>query len=131
MATKAPDYSSIALKLLEKTQAGKIAWEPGEKPFGTIKYLDRDEEDFRTGLAEGFGFNIARSTYRGDTTYTLSMKDNQGLTVFTLSLTDDPETIANQPQLYQTLDELYDAARRKAFKVDEKVERVSEILEKI
>jgi len=129
MATNAPDYSSIALKLLEKTKAGKVEWQPTSTHFGEIVY--EGSEFFRAELTEGFRFEIGRTRSTGDTTYSLTMRDEQGTDVFTLSLTDDPDTMFNQRRLYEGLAELYEVARRKALKVDQKVERVSEILERI
>jgi hypothetical protein len=118
MATKAADYSSIVSKLLEKTKASKVEW----KEWGTA---------FQADLGEGFSFDIHQSVSRSDTTYTLVMRDSQSHVIFDLNLTDDPEIITHRLQLYETLSELYDLARRRALKIDEKVERVSEILEKI
>jgi len=128
MATNAPDYSSIAFKLLEKTKAGKVEWEQSSR-FGEVVY--EGSELFRAELTEGFRFEVGRTRSSGDTTYSLTMRDEQGTDVFTLSLTDDPDTMFNQRRLYEGLAELYEVARRKALKVDQKVERVSEILERI
>lgn len=130
MATNAPDYGSIAFKLLEKTKAGKVEWEQSTSThFGEILY--EGSEFFRAELTEGFRFEVGRTGARGDKTYSLTMRDEQGTDVFTLSLTDDPDTMFSQRPLYEGLAELYEVARRKALKVDQKVERVSEILERI
>jgi len=120
MASKTPDYAAIAFKLLEKTNDAKVQWEDNA-PFG----------DFVTALDEGFSFSIRKDTSRGDTTYSLLMKDKEGNVIFNLRLTDDPETMISRQSLYEALGDLYDIARRRALRVDEKVERVSEILEKI
>jgi hypothetical protein len=121
MATKGPDYSSIVLKLLEKSIAGKVEW----KQLGA-------GSNFLANLDEGFSFEIQQSFSKIDTTYTLVMRDSESRVVFDLSLTDDPETMISDRQLlYEALGNLYDLARRKALNVDEKVERVSEILERI
>jgi hypothetical protein len=133
MATNTTDYASVALKLLEKTKAGKVGWEQSSS-FGSVNFGDpvyEGSELFRADLTEGFKFEVSRTKSRGDTTYSLTMRDDNGTDVFTLSLTDDPEIMFNQKPLYEALGDLFDAARRRALKVDQKVERVSEILERI
>jgi hypothetical protein len=120
MSTKAPDYSPIIFKLLEKSESGKVGWE-----------VNTPYDNFRAELEEGFVFSVDRETDQGDTTYTVRMRDGDRRTIFDLSLTDDPETMINRRPLYKALETLYDLARRKALNVDQKVERVSEILERI
>jgi hypothetical protein len=121
MPAKLSEHSSIVLKLLDKTKAGKVEWQENLAPDG----------GFQTVLAEGFSFLVNAERAVGDTTYYLSMRDNEGHVILYLRLTDDPETIMTQEELYEALADLYERARRKALKVDEKVERVSEILERI
>jgi hypothetical protein len=119
MATKAMDYSPIVLKLLEKTDSGRVEWR--ESP----------PQGFRTDLYEGFYFLIDKLSSRGDTTYTLTTKDSENNVIFSFSLIDDPDTMINRESLYDALSNIYELARRKALKLDEKVERVSEVLERI
>jgi hypothetical protein len=122
MPAKVSEHSLIVRKLLEKTTAGKVEWQE------TLAYPYRG---FQTELAEGFSFIVNSESSEGDTTYSLSMKDSQGHIIFDLRLTDDPETMMSNEELYEVMAHLYDLARRKALKVDEKVERVAEILERI
>jgi hypothetical protein len=129
MPTENVDYNSIATKLLEKTKAGKIEWRERVDAFGEIAY--DQPGNFLADLGEEFSFEVSSTTSRGDTSFSLSMIDAQGHRLFTLTLTDDPDTMINKPRLYGTLEEIYDRARRKALHVDEKIGRVSEILESI
>ncbi|MGA7696867.1 MAG: hypothetical protein WCA76_17705 [Candidatus Sulfotelmatobacter sp.] len=131
MPTDSVDYNSIATKLLEKTKAGKIEWKERGQGFGEALYEQPVEVGFVADLGEGFSFEVSSVTSRGDTSYSLSMSDDQGHRIFTLALADDPDTMINRPLLYETLTDLYDIARRKALKVDEKIGRVSAILERI
>ncbi len=132
MTAKTLDYNSVATKLLEKTKAGKIEWKERTR-FGEVveNYDQTVDASFLADLGEGFSFEVSSMTSRGDTSYSLRMSDDQGHRIFTLTLTDDPDTMINQQRLFETLSELYDIARRKALRVDEKIGRVSEILERI
>lgn len=132
MPNEASDYSSLILKLLEKTRNGKVDWKEAEEDFGAmVNLVTGSQGSFRAHLEQGFTFHVDKVFSRGDTTYKLRMSDAQGRTVFEVSFTDDPDTMIRNRAKYETIGEIYDLARRKALKVDEKIERVSEILERI
>lgn len=115
---EAAEFEGVVYKLLDKAREDKLDWEeygPG----------------FAADLPGGYKFVASRETSQGDTTYELLMRDDRGRMISSLSLTDDPDTLMFRERLYKALAEIYELARRKALHVNEKLEKVTDILDKI
>ncbi len=113
------EYQQIIAKLLEKTKAGKIDW------------TEHGEDRFLCELPGRYQFEISRFREQGDTHLSVNMKDDNAKVIFSVALTDDPNTLWKHQEQFKQVDELYELARRKALKVDEKLEYVSELLDRI
>jgi hypothetical protein len=110
------EYKPILEKLLEKTRAGRIAWEA------------TSGDSFRCTL-DAYRIYVWE-TDEGD--YGLRAEDAQGRTLFRVRVEreiiyDDPE----QEREFVMLSDLYELARRKALNVPQTLANVAELLDKI
>jgi hypothetical protein len=115
--TDVSEYSALIEKLLERTREGKVPWEQGSYCFRAI--------------VQSYEFQVSKSEDRGDITVILRMLDDRGSEIFEVRLTDDPATLAKHRQLVSTLQELHELARRKALNVEQKVDEVSNLLDRL
>ncbi|SRR6266404_2349145 len=116
------EYLPVISKLLEKTKDRKIEWK------GTY-----DSTTFICALEGEYSFEIEKAKSSGGNWYRkLTMKDREQGEVFVArAISPTSNSSAENDALFQTLDELYEQARRVALDVDKKVSDVSNILDKI
>jgi hypothetical protein len=103
--------------VLAKTREGRILWKP-----------TADESDFIAAIGGQFTLSTSVWTEQGSwgketRKYTLALRDQSGR-----ELTKVAEDDLARPD---ELRELYEAARRKALRVDEKIGDVLEVLKKL
>ena len=109
------EYAPVIEKLLDKSKQGRLPWETAHYRY------------FRCTLDQ-YTFGISQT----DSGYILNMQDSAHNEIFSLSAQD--EVLFPSPEkerLYNELSELYELARRKALKVDEKLAGVSALLDKV
>jgi hypothetical protein len=112
------DTVRLADSLLERTRAGRVPWQPAEQ-------------------GEGFEFvgSIAVVVIRskdgdGQYPYVLDLYDQNGHLVDTLVTGYDPAEFGDEPRPWnETLEELYLAARRTGFRIEELAGSILEDLE--
>lgn len=112
------DSEKIIAKLLEKTEAGRIAWEG----FGS------GGKSFRCSLEDKYKFEITRN----DDIYTIAMKDEYWNEIFVESIQEEliyPR--AGDKAKFEMLQDLYEFARRSALDVEKKVADVSHLLDSV
>jgi hypothetical protein len=116
------EYLPVIAKLLDRTKARKIEWK------GTY-----ESTTFICALEGEYSFEIEKRKFSGGNWFrSLTMKDKDGEMVFVAqAFAPDSETSIENDQLYTTLDELYEQARRIALDIDKKLTDVSEILDNI
>jgi hypothetical protein len=108
------DYAPVIEKLLDKSRQGRLSWDKG--------YL----KDFRCTIDQ-YTFVVSAA----DSGYGLSMLDSDQNEIFSLNLQDEVIFSGENRRLFDEVSELYELARRKALKVDEKLAGVSELLDKV
>jgi hypothetical protein len=109
------DSRPIVEKLFEKTAAGRISWEGYGRRFTCT-------------LEQEYTFEISKS----DDAFALVMKDAGGNEI--ISEYQQEEIIFHdhaRAELFDTLKELFELARRKALGVEEKVSGAVKLLDKI
>lgn len=118
--TETGELKSIATKLLQKTREGKIVWETSVRPlpFGSV--------EFKCSLGDSFEFLISRTPSEE---VSLNMLDRTGSSILSGNSTPLP-TSPEEEAFSETLEKLYELARRQVFKVDEKVKVASELLDR-
>jgi hypothetical protein len=116
------EYLPVISKLLEKSKSRKIEWK------GTY-----DSMTFICALEGEYSFEIEKGKSSNGNWYRkLIMKDREQGEVFVARAAFPTANSTNEnDQLFQTLDELYEQARRTALDVDKKVNEISNILDKI
>jgi len=105
----------IIAKLLEKTQAGRVDWED-------------QGSGFQCNLDGEYFFRV----YKSEDTYTLVMMDKYQHEIFRETATE--EIFFRDPhaeERLQSFQDLYELARRRAVKADEKIAGVDAVLDKI
>jgi hypothetical protein len=118
------DYQPLIQRLLDKSKEGKVAWEwpGGYGGYPTEFICSQGEND------KPYTFTINQH----DAAYTLSMTDSDGVEVF--RVTGEEQVLwesEDQKRMYELLSELFELARRKALKVEQKVSYASEMLESL
>jgi hypothetical protein len=108
------DYTPVIEKLLDKSRQGRLPWEPYEY------------QQFRCTVDQ-YTFTIRQR----DSGYTLRMHDSDLNEIFSLNAEDEVVFTGESAKVYNDLSELYELARRKALKVDEKLAGVSALLDKV
>jgi hypothetical protein len=108
------DYAPVIEKLLDKSRQGRLPWESGQY------------RQFRCTLDQ-YTFAVSQT----DSGYTLSMLDSDQNEIFSLGVQDEVVFTGESARLYQDVGELYELARRKALKVDEKLAGVSALLGRV
>jgi hypothetical protein len=109
------EYLPVIEKLLGKSRQGRLPWE-------TAHY-----RQFRCTLDQ-YTFAVSQT----DSGYSLNMLDSDQNEIFSINVQD--EVLFMKPEnetLYNELTELYELARRKALKVDEKLAGVSALLDRV
>jgi|SRR5882724_5658025 len=109
----------IAQKLLEKTKQDRIQWEP----------LTFDGESFRCNVEDGFSFEISKLNFVRGESFLLVMRDGSGVEIARTRGKSD--ALHGQDDVFVLLEELYGRARRLALQVEKKLDRVSQILDRI
>ncbi len=112
------DYEPVVAKLLEKSQQGRLNWERGFSRRAS----------FTCAIEGGFTFE----SEKGDDGYQLTMKDPEGNEIF--SITGEEAVVYDHPkkeELFNTLREIYDLARKKALNIDEKLATAAGLLDKV
>jgi len=132
------EYEPFVRKILQKSEQGRLDWEKRELP-GT--YMD----GVSAALA-GLGIQRQRpvvfvctiegqytfQSQRTDQGYQLRMLDSDGNEIF--SITGEQAVVYDDPkkeELFTMLRDLYELARRKALKVDEKIATAAGLLDKV
>jgi len=108
------DYAPVVDRLLGKSRQGRLPWETGEY------------QEFRCTVDQ-YTFAIRQR----DSGYTLRMHDSDQNEIFSLNAQDEVVFTSESAKAYNDLSELYELARRKALKVDEKLAGVSALLDKV
>jgi hypothetical protein len=116
------EYLPVISKLLAKTTERKIEWK------GTY-----ESSTFICALEGEYSFEIEKGKSGSGNWYRkLTMKDREEGEVFVARAIFPTQNSSNEnDELFQTLDDLYEQARRVALDVDKKVNAVSDILDKI
>jgi hypothetical protein len=116
------DYLPLMAKLLARTKDRKIEWK------GTY-----DSSTFICALEGQYSFEIEKDKTSAGTWYRkLTMKDKEQEEVFVArAVSPTNDTSRENDELYQTLDNLHEHARRVALDIDRKVSDVNNILDKI
>jgi len=116
------EYLPGISKLLEKTKERKIEWK------GTY-----ESAAFICALEGEYSFEIQKGkTSSGNSYRRLTMKDREQGEVFVAFAVYPTSTSSREnDDLFATLDQLFEQARRTALDVDKKVSDVSNILDKI
>jgi hypothetical protein len=116
------DHIAVIQKLTEKTEQGKVKWSPSVVT-----------EDQYTCELDAFKFSTRKISFNTGVSFTVTMLDNQGNELFNetakgwYTLTrKDPDT-----PTYVLFERLQEAARRSAFDVDNKLFKVSKLLDSI
>jgi hypothetical protein len=123
------EYLPIIVKLLEKTRAGKVVWQPPS--FGSISYDDHEVFTTRVGSEQEDSVSFTITAYRNNSSLRrLSMNDSAGNEIF-LVTTNDLPTSSEEEEMSLMLDELYGLARRQAFKVEQKIDLASALLDRV
>lgn len=119
------EYQAIAAKLLSRTENGRVSWDAQLGGFTTT---------LQESPANSFKVNLSVNGTPREPSKTrkvfLSMFDSQGEELFTASSTDLPTNQAEEA-MSETLERLYDAVRRQALKVPEKIKTVSDLLDRV
>jgi len=102
------DATGLVTAILEKTRAGKLKWEE-----------TADEEVFIASVGGNTTLKVSRDASSRYYQSALSLLDENGKVILVSS---EPESM---------LDELFTLARRIALKVDERVDRLMETLQKL
>ncbi len=111
------EYASVIEKLLARTREGKVAWQEITYGFGT--------------RVKAYEFRVSKAEDQGDVTISLRMFDDNGSEIFSVSLTDDPATLAKQRHMVSVLKDLHELARRNALKVEQKIDDASNLLDEM
>lgn len=114
------EYRAIVSKLLDRTEKGKVIWDAQSWGFSTT-LRESSTSSFQFGLT-------AKGTTESRTIY-LFMRDSQGQELFSVGSTDLPTNPAEEG-LSDDIEKLYEAARRQALKIPEKIKTVSDLLDR-
>ena len=109
------DYVPIIRKLLEKSDAGKLAWKQ-----------TYDSDTFTCSVEGDFTLEVREFRYDGDPHIVLVMRDSGNSEIFRISASRD-----NRGDLASLLFEVFESARRVALDVDTKLNQLSTILDRI
>jgi len=109
-------------KLLERTEQGKVSWEAGSS--------DRFSAVLRESPTSAFQFLLSKAGTSNLRTIYLSMYDLQGPELFTVESTELPTNEAEE-RLTDNLEHLYEAVRRQALKIPDKIKTVSDLLDRV
>jgi len=109
------EYEPIVMKLLEKSEQGRLNWERGMGGF--FCKIERQYTFASTETDDG---------------YELTMVDSAGDVIFSITgeraiVYDDPK----KEELFNMLRDIYELARKKALNVDEKIATATGLLDKI
>lgn len=116
------EFLPIVEKLLDKTRQGKIEWKPTYEEMVFICAIEGQYSfEIKKGLTSG-GAGFRKLTMKGT--------GEEELVVFRAAYPTQ-QTSTENDRLFEQLDELYDRARRLALNIDEKVQNVSAILDKL
>jgi hypothetical protein len=110
------EYEPIVAKLLEKSQQGRLNWEK------------RGWAEFACAIERQYRFT---STATSDG-YELKMEDSEGNVIF--SITGEQAVVYDDPkkeEVFNTLRDLYQLARKKALNIDEKLASAAVFLDSI
>jgi hypothetical protein len=110
------EYEPIVKKLLEKSEQGRLNWE--KHGWGGFVCTIEGAYRFRSLKTDGY--------------YELTMTDSQGDEMF--SITGEQAVVYDDPkkeELFITLRDLYELARKKALNVDEKIATAVGLLDKV
>ncbi len=116
------EYNAIIEKLLEKTRAGRVPWED----YGGNEFRCDLSEDLPGG--EKYTFEVSKS----DDRYALTMRDSRYRAIF--SVVAQEEIVYTDPakeEIFDSLSELYELARRKGLHIPEKLANVVGLLDRI
>lgn len=109
------DYQPLLGKLLMKTRDGRVAW----TATGFARFASSIEE---------YTFEISKS----EDTFSLEMKDANSNEIFKVSAAEQIIVRdAGQQNLFESLGDLYEMARRRALQVEGKIATASELLDRI
>lgn len=112
------EFLPLIDKLIAKSAEGKVPWK------GTY------EDMVFAAVLETVGTFQVRRDPRGN--INLTMRDEDNKVVLELSAWPvDEETSQENDSMFRKLEELYERARRSALRVDEVVNRASDILDKL
>jgi len=116
------EYQAIVSKLLDRTAEGKVSWQVHPFKAGFTASLRESSTSF-------FEFMLLVTGPSTDRTISLTTSDELGHELFNVVSTVFP-TSAAEEKLSESLEKLYDAARRQALKIPEKIKVVSDLLDR-
>ncbi|MFY9561602.1 MAG: hypothetical protein WAQ52_15320 [Terriglobales bacterium] len=123
MKSNRSEYLPVIQKLLERTQQGRVQWQGGLGTFYCSLGSER-ESTLKFTLS-----SIATQDINHDMRF-LVMEDINGDPLFRVESNDLP-TSAEEEEISNLINELYDLARRQALKVDQKLELASSLLDRV
>lgn len=109
------DYRPIIRKLLEKSDAGKLAWKQ-----------TYDSETFTCSVEGDFTLEVREFRFSEDERVVLIMRDSANNEIFKLAASRD-----EVGDLTTLLFEIFESARRVALEVDNKLSQLATILDRI
>ena len=133
MKSDPAEYKEIIKKLLEKTRQGRVEWTMdlgsgsftctvgGPSPGSTLIQ--------RVNAPEEFSFTVTTSR-PDDSQPVLTMWDRGHNQIFR-AVSNDLPTSPEEEEISILLEELFGLARRQALKIEQKIERVSNLLDRV
>ena len=123
MKSNLSEYLPVIQKLLEKTQEGRVRWQGG---LGTFHYSLGSEGESALKFTLS---SVATQDINRDSRF-LVMEDSNGNELFRLESNDLP-TSAEEEEISNLIDELYDIAHNQALEVADKLDLASSLLDRV
>jgi hypothetical protein len=132
MKSDPSEYKEIVKKLLEKTRQGRVEWSADlPRDSFTCTLGDPGQNAFRSRILPNeseFSFTVATSDIDGQPV--LTMLDGSRNEIFRATSNDLP-TSPDEEETSALLNELYELARRKALKIEHKLDLASALLDRV
>ena len=123
MKSNLSEYLPVIQKLLEKTQEGRVRWQGG---LGTFHYTLGSEGDSALKFTLS---NVATPDINVDSRF-LVMEDIDGNELFRIESNDLP-TSAEEEEISNLIDELYELAHDQALEGADKLDLASTLLDQV
>jgi hypothetical protein len=132
MKSDPSEYKEIVKKLLEKTRQGRVEWSTDLGPDSfTCTLGEPGQNAFRSRILPNeseFSFTVRASDMDGQPV--LTMLDGSRNEIFRATSNDLP-TSPDEEETSALLNDLYELARRKALKIEHKLDLASALLDRV